>query len=615
PTFRELLGRTRKTALAAHLHQDVPFEKIVQDLAPERSLAHTALFQVMLVLQNAPAESLEIPGLRLRPAGVAARTARFDLTLNLAEHNGEIGGAIDYATDLFDPTTIDRLAGSFETLLGTATEVAERPVSELPLLIEAERHQLETEWNDTAVPATPGVVELFEAQARQTPEAVAVVLAGDGRDEGSALTYRQLDRRADLLADRLRALGVGPEVPVGLCVEQTPELAVAMLGIFKSGGALLVLDPGHPPARLAFLLHDAAVPVLVTQTRLLASLPSGSVRTVLLEEEDEARDERLAQGAAPRSGDLAYLIYTSGTTGQPKAVLVEHGMLAATLAATRGLFHFAAGDRMPCLALPTFDISLFELLSPLLAGGTAVLFPLRPTLDVERLVDHLDDLTVLHAVPVLMRGIIESLRRRGAGAVGGMSAVFVGGDTVPAELLEDLRETFPSARVWVLYGPTEGTIVCAAHPVPPAPAPARPLLGRPLAGAMLDVRDVNGELSPIGVPGELWIGGAGVTRGYLRRDELTAEKYVLCGGERFYRSGDRVRRLADGSLEFLGRLDRQVKVRGFRIELGEVEAALSALAESSEVAVVVREDKPGDRRLVAYVTGEAALDASFRDRL
>src|SRR6185369_14596402 len=344
-----------------------------------------------------------------------------------------------------------------------------------------------------------------------------------------------------------------------------------------SGGALLVLDPGHPPARLAFLLRDAAVPVLVTQTRLLASLPglsSPGVRTVLLEEEGEAGEGRRIPGAVPRPGDLAYLIYTSGTTGQPKAVLVEHGMLAATLAATRGLFHFAAGDRMPCLALPTFDISLFELLSPLLAGATAVLFPLRPALDVERLVDHLDELTLLHAVPVLMRGILESLQRRGAGSLGGMRAVFVGGDSVPAELLDDLRETFPSAQVWVLYGPTEGTILCAAHPVPPAPAPARPLLGRPLAGAVLDVRDARagkGELLPVGVPGELWIGGAGVTRGYLKRDELTAEKYVLCEGGRFYRSGDRVRRLADGTLEFLGRLDRQVKVRGFRIELGEIE--------------------------------------------
>src|SRR6185369_11809752 len=374
----------------------------------------------------------------------------------------------------------------------------------------------QTEWNDTVVPGTPaGVVELFEAQARRTPEADAVVLAGSA---GPALAYGELDRRADRLAGRLRALGVGPEVVVGLCIEQTPDLAVAVLGIFKSGGALLALDPSHPPARLAFLLADAAVAVMVTETRLLASLPSlppPGARTVLL---DEALDEERegAREAGPGSSDLAYLIYTSGTTGQPKAVQVQHGMLAATLAATRNLFHFTAGDRLPCLALPTFDISLFELLSPLLSGGTAVLFPLRPTLDVENLVDRLGELTCLHAVPALMRGIIESIRRRGDESVGTlqtMRAVFVGGDTVPAELLEDLRETFPAAQVWVLYGPTEGTILCAAHPVPPSPAPARPLLGRPLAGAVLEVRDANGELVPVGVAGELWIGGSGVTRG------------------------------------------------------------------------------------------------------
>src|SRR6185369_8541589 len=400
------------------------------------------------------------------------------------------------------------------------------------------------EWNDTAVPAAPGVVALFEAQARRTPAATAVVLAGDA---GSRITYSDLDRRADRLARRLRALGVGPEVTVGLCVEQTPDLVVGVLGIFKSGGALLVLEPGHPPARLAFLLADAAVQVLVTQEHLLSGLPKHGGQTVLLDEE-EAKEESPARGAlpglpgSPASDALAYLIYTSGTTGQPKAVQVEHGMLAATLSATRDLFHFAAGDSMSCLALPTFDISLFELLSPLLTGATAVLFPLRPTLDVERLVDHLGALTLLHAVPALMRGILESLQRRGAGSLGGMRAVFVGGDSVPAELLDDLRETFPSTQVWVLYGPTEGTILCAAHPVPPAPAPARPLLGRPLAGAVLDVRDARagkGELLPVGVPGELWIGGAGVTRGYLKRDELTAEKYVLCEGGRFYRSGDR----------------------------------------------------------------------------
>ncbi|HKH44755.1 MAG TPA: amino acid adenylation domain-containing protein, partial [Thermoanaerobaculia bacterium] len=623
PTFRELLGRVRETALAAYLHQDVPFEKLVEELAPRRSLAYTPLFQVMFALQNAPGENLEVRDLRLRPVRGTGAAAKFDLALNLAEHDGGLGGAIEYATDLFDGTTIDRLIGHLERLLASFAASPERPLSEISVLSEAERHQLRTEWNDTAAPVPPGIVERFAAQVRRAPDAVAVVLAGD---EARGVTYRELDRRADLLAGRLRALGVGPQVPVGLCVEQTPELAVAVLGIFKSGGALLALDSTYPPARLSFLLADAAVPVLVGPQHLLETFPSHGARTVLLDGE-EGIDESTDNGAGPASGDLAYLIYTSGTTGQPKAVPVEHGMLAATLAATQKLFLFAAGDRMPCLALSTFDISLFELLSPLLTGGTAVLFPLRPALDVELLVDCLGEMTCLHAVPALMRGIIESLRRRSAAAPGrkteapdvtGIRAVFAGGDAVPADLLEDLRETFPAARVWVLYGPTEGTIVCAAHPMPPPPAPARPLLGRPLAGAVLHVCSDDGELQPAGVPGELWIGGAGVTRGYLGRDELTAEKYVLRDAERFYRTGDRARRLADGTLEFLGRLDHQVKIRGFRIELGEIEAALASLPGVRQAALLAWEEPSGDRRLVAYVVGDAkaeALRQGLRERL
>jgi amino acid adenylation domain-containing protein/non-ribosomal peptide synthase protein (TIGR01720 family) len=615
PSLRELLGRVRETAMVAYLHQDVPFERLVDELAPERSLAHTPLFQVMFALQNAPVESLEIHDLQLRPVRSETGTAKFDLSASLEEHYGGLAGTVEYAADLFDRVAVDRLTVQYERLLTAALATPERPVAELPLLSAAERHQLQVEWNDTTPTAAMGVVELFEAQARRTPEAVAIVSA---LDEGSTLTYGELDRRADRLAVRLSALGVVPEMPVGLCVEPSPDLVMGVLGILKSGGAYLPLDLAQPPARLSLLLEDSGAPVLVTRRHLSVALPPHGARVVLLPVEETARGESAPRRSSP--SDLAYLIYTSGTTGRPKAVLVEHGMLAATLGASRELFGFTAADRISCLALPTFDISLFELLSPLSTGGTAMLFPLRPALEVEPLVDRLGELTCLHAVPALMREIVGSLRRRGVAApdVGGIRAVFVGGDAVPADLLEELRVCFPGAQVWILYGPTEGTIVCTAHRVSSPPKPVRVVLGRPLAGAVLHVCNAHGELLPLGVPGELWIGGSGVTRGYLGRAELTADKYVPGDGGRFYRSGDRVRRSVDGSLEFFGRLDHQVKIRGFRVEPGEIEAALVDLPGVRAAAVVVREDRPGERRLVAYVAGEAARDAlrrSLRERL
>ena len=618
PSFLEWLGRVRETALSAYMHQDLPFERLVEDLAPERSLAHTPLFQVMFALQNFPFERVELLDLAVTSTLRETATAKFELGLTFTESGGELQAQLDFAADLFDPSTILRLAGQLTALLAGATADPGRRLRDLPFLSEGECHQLRAEWNDTFVPAAsalPGVVELFAAQARRSPEAVAVVLAGeDAGEERRSLTYRALDRRSDRLARRLRALGAGPGVPVGLCVERTPDLVVAVLAILKSGGAWLSLDPTHPQARLAFLLKDAAVPLLVGARHLLPILPPYDGKICLLEELAEAGEEvggegaRAAQLDVPARDSLAYLIYTSGTTGRPKAVEVEHGMLAATLAATQARFRFAAGDRMPCLALSTFDIFLFELLSPLLGGGTAVLFPLRPALDVEHLVDRLGELTCLHAVPALLRQVVDAVRRRaGAPDLSKLRAIFVGGDTVPAELLEDVRETFPAAQTWVLYGPTEGTILCAAHPVPRSPQPAVPLLGRPLAGAVLDVRGADGERLPIGALGELWIGGMGVTRGYLGRAELTAEKYVLRGGERFYRSGDRVRRRADGTLEFLGRLDHQVKVRGFRIELGEVESSLARHPEVRDAVAVVQEEASG-KRLVAYVVRRQAAE-------
>ncbi|HEX9943118.1 MAG TPA: amino acid adenylation domain-containing protein, partial [Thermoanaerobaculia bacterium] len=604
PSFDALLARVREVTLGAYAHQDLPFEQLVEELHPDRDTSRNPIVQVMLTLQNFPLPEILLPGLSIRPLEASEGTSKFDLSLFLVEAGPGLLAAAEHSTDLFDTSTIDRLLRHFASLAAAAAADPECSIAELPLLPEAECHQLLAEWNDTAAAPGEGIADLFEAQVERSPEAVAVVF-GDRR-----LSYREINRLANRLAHRLREVGVGPSARVGLCVERSPELVAGLLGILKVGGAYVPLDPAHPRARLAYLFEDSAVTTLVTEGRLVPGLPvlaGGGPRIVCLDGLEEAPS---AGGNPPRTAgpaDLAYMIYTSGTTGQPKAVMVDHGSLAATLAATRRLFAFAAGDRMPCIAPFSFDIFLFELLSPLLTGGTAILFPLRPTLDVEALAASLAEATRFHAVPALMRQVVEAVRRAGpvpADGYAGLRTLFVGGDAVPADLLADLHATFPRAQTWVLYGPTEGTILCSAHPVP-AEGPARPLLGRPLDGARLLLCNRDGQLVPVTIPGEIWIGGAGVTRGYWNRDALTAEKFVARDGERFFRTGDLARRLADGNLEFLGRIDQQVKIRGFRVEPGEIESVLARHPEVHAAVVAAVDDPSGaetaGKRLAAYV--------------
>jgi amino acid adenylation domain-containing protein len=605
PPFRELLARVRSTTLEAYAHQDLPFEQLVEALRPQRTLAMNPLFQVMFALQNTPAQAAELPGLSFAPLEFERAAARFDLELGLWEVGDSLMLDLVYSAELFDAPTAQRAAVALETLLRGMLADDGRPLSELPLLPAAARHQIVTEWNDTRPASAPrNIVERFAAQAAATPDAVALEAGGE------RLTYADLDRRANRLAHRLRRLGVGPEVAVGLLVERTPEVAAGILGIWKAGGAYLPLDPGQPRERLAYLLEDSRVPVVAVGAGLAAALPPQEARLVRLDDEDLASESDLPPPGLPRPSDLAYLIYTSGTTGKPKAVLVEHGSLASILAAEQEAFAFRPGDRVPSVASFSFDIFLMELLGPLLRGGTCVLLPLRPTLDLARLAGELGSATILLTVPAVMRQVLE-LARRGAAAPR-LRALFLGGDAVPADLLADLRATFPQAELWVAYGPTEAAIVCTRWQVPAA-RPVRTLIGRPFAGAEIQVCDAGGRPVPIGVPGEIWIGGAVVARGYWRRQELTAEKFVTVAGRRFFRSGDLARQRPDGTLEFLGRLDHQVKIRGFRIELGEIEAALADQPGVREAVVLARDDgRGGERRLVAYVVAgpEAAPEAA-----
>jgi amino acid adenylation domain-containing protein len=601
-----VVGRVREGALGAYAHQEVPFERLVEELKVERDLSRSPLVQVMFALHNTPGEALELAGLRAGWLEPEADTAKFDLAIDaIEEEDGGLRLALDYRTELWEAGTMQRLGEHLRRVLAGAAAQPERRIGALELLGAGEREQVLREWNATAAPyAREATVHgLFEAQAARTPEAVAV------EGGGEALTYRELDARAGRLAERLRGRGVGPETRVGVCVERGPGMVAALLGVLKAGGAYVPLDPGYPAERLAYMLADAGVETVVATADTAALLPEFVGEVLLLDAAEGAADPRPRAAAPAATADnLAYVIYTSGSTGQPKGVAAPHRGLVSLFQAGRETFGIGAGDVVVALASFAFDIWLFEVLLPLTVGATVRVLPRDRVLDTEALAEELASATVVHAVPVLMRQVAGAVRASARGALPGIRRAFVGGDAVPPDLPAEMATAFPGAELRVLYGPTEATILASSHRVGEGPSGGR--IGRPLGNVALYVCDAGGAPVPVGVPGELLIGGAGVTRGYLGRPGLTAERFVPdpFGGEpggRLYRSGDRARWRADGTLEFLGRVDQQVKIRGFRIEPGEVEAALARHPAVREAVVAVREDAPGDRRLAAYVVPAA----------
>jgi amino acid adenylation domain-containing protein len=597
PSFQALVGRVRETALGAYAHQDLPFERLVEEVAPERGLSHTPLFQVMFQLQNVDSGGGgDIAGVRLEPFGSETRTVRFDLELDLREMGEELFGSLRFRTDLFDAASMERFAAQYEVVLAAAVASPEERLSRLAILPDEEARRILAFGGGPARDGTGDapVHRLFAAQAAGTPTAPALRFADE------SLTYAELDARAGRLAWRLRDRAA-PGDTIAVCLERGPEAVVALLAVWKMGGVYLPLDPGHPVERLSFLLRDSGAKLVISDPALAGALPGREAEVLLLDpsaEGDLPGGEPEPRGGG-EPGDLAYLVYTSGSTGTPKAVMVEHAQLTHTLRGSLETLGFAPGDVVAALASTAFDISLLELVTPLLAGGAVRVVPPALVRDPEELVDALADVTVLHAVPALMRQVVEVVR--GGRMLPSLRLLLVGGDSVPPDLLEDMRALLPAAQTRVLYGPTEATIICATYAVPADGAVAGHPLGRPLPGVRLAVRGPRGELAPVGVPGEVWISGGGVARGYLGRPELNAEKFVSIEGERAYRTGDRARWRADGVLEFLGRTDEQVKVRGFRIEPGEIEAVLRGQPGVREAVVLAREDAPGDRRLVAYV--------------
>ena len=592
PVFDQFLRQAREVALEAYAHQDIPFEQLVEELQPERDPSRTPLFQVMLVLQNAPQEAMSLPDLEVSSVGAQRGTAKFDLTLSLVEREGGLAGGFEYDSDLFDASTIARFGDHFAVLLSQVAERPDQEIADFVLLTTAERHQLETEWTVEG-PAWPEDVllhELFTAQARRTPEATALI-AGTER-----LSYHELDERSERLARRLRAWGVGVETRVGVFLQRTARLPVSLLGVLKAGGAYVPLDPAYPRERLEAILRDAQAPVVVTEGALLGALPAGlGARMVLADEES---GEALAELEAPEVGPgrLAYVIYTSGSTGRPKGIAIEHRSASALLHWSREAFCREELAGVLASTSICFDMSVFELFAPLVWGGTVILA--ENALALADLPAR-DEVTLVDTVPSAM----AELLRQGA-VPGSVKTVNLGGEPLRGVLARQVHALGTVERLLNLYGPSEDTTFSTVAEVG---AEGEPTIGRILANSRGWVLDGDLRLVPVGIPGELYLGGAGLSRGYLSRPELTAERYVpdpfsRVPGERLYRTGDRVRWRADGELEYLGRLDHQVKVRGFRVELGEIEAVLLAHPAVASAAVLALGEE-GDRRLVAYVVG------------
>ncbi|HEV2860060.1 MAG TPA: amino acid adenylation domain-containing protein [Pyrinomonadaceae bacterium] len=609
-SFRELLGRVRESALEAYAHQELPLERLVEELRLARDLSREALFQVMFVMQNTPPPAPALPGLTLEPLQTDNGTSKFDLLLSLAERGGAFEGYLEYSTDLFEEATAARALGHFETLLRGAASDPGLSVGELPLMTEGESRLLLAKWNATGADydLDDFIHRRFERQAALTPDALALVF------EGERLSYRELNERANRLAHRLRSQGVGPESLVGILMERSIEMVVAIYAILKAGSAYVPLEPSYPEERLAYVVEDARLGLVLTQERFAGRLGESPARVLVLDGEWAGESFSRANPAPTLEGDnLAYVIYTSGSTGRPKGAMNTHRAVCNRLLWMQDEYRLTPDDRVLQKTPFSFDVSVWEFFWPLMTGATLVVARPGGHQESAYLVGAINEhrITTIHFVPSMLQAFLED---PGLDSCVSLRRVICSGEALQYEQQERLLARLATG-LHNLYGPTEAAIDVTFWECGGGERRVVPI-GRPVANTQIYVLDAGLRPVPVGIAGELHIGGVQLARGYLNRPGLTAERFIpdpfsTEPGARMYKTGDRARYLPDGAVEYLGRLDNQVKLRGFRIELGEVEAALRQDARVRECVVVAREEAPGDARLVAYyvASGAAAPEA------